>query len=335
MIELDGSGGGGQVLRSALAFAALTGEPFHATGIRGGRPEPGLRPQHLAAVELVGDVCDAAVSDAAVGSRELTFRPGPVGGGRYTAAIGTAGSVALLFDAVLPLAAAVEDPLVVVARGGTDVKWAPTMAYYRTTKLPLLRRHGLHAVVEVDRPGFYPVGGGRATLRVAPSTLSRFDLTARGAFAGARIHSLAAPALAEAEVAERQAARATARLDDAGLAAVERTVRYADADSPGSAVAVRLDYGDALAGFDALGERGTPAETVAETAVADALAFHGGTAAVDRHAADQVLPFLALAGGRMRIPEATEHVETGTGLLAAFGFEASVERDGDGVVVEA
>lgn len=333
MLEIDGSAGGGQLLRSALALSALSGEPVRLTGIRGGRPEPGLKPQHLAVVDLLASVTDADTSGYGVGTGTLTFRPGSVEAGTYSVDIGTAGSVPLLFDAVVPLATVLEEPLSVTATGGTDVTWSPTTAHYRRTKLWLLRRHGLGAAVEFDRPGFYPAGGGRATLRLFPSSLSTLELTERGPLEGARVDSLAAEALADASVADRQAATAVDRLEEGDVPVIERTVRYAKADSPGSAVAVTLEYEHGRAGFDALGERGKPSETVAREAVDAALAFEAGGAAVDRHTADQLLPFLALAGGRLRIPAVTDHVETGRHLLRAFGHELSVTAADDSVLV--
>lgn len=110
--------------------------------------------------------------------------------------IGTAGSVPLLFDAVVPLATVLEASLSVTATGGTDVTRSPTAAHYRRTKLRLLRRYGLGAAVEVDRPGFYSAGGGQATLRLFPSSLSRLELAERGTLEGSRVDSLAAEALA-------------------------------------------------------------------------------------------------------------------------------------------
>jgi len=52
MIVIDGAAGegGGQVLRTALALAMITGQPFRIERIRAGRPRPGLMRQHLTAV---------------------------------------------------------------------------------------------------------------------------------------------------------------------------------------------------------------------------------------------------------------------------------------------
>lgn len=329
MIEVDGAEGGGQLLRSALTLSVLAGEPVAISDIRGDRPEPGLRPQHLAVVGLLADLCDAEVSDAAAGTESLRFDPGELRPGRYGIDVGTAGSVTLVFDAVLPLALALEEPLVVAARGGTDVKWSPTMAHYRRVKLPLLRRQGLKAAVEETRPGFYPAGGGEATLHLAPSSLDRFDRLERGDLEGARIVSLESADLADRDVADRQARAAGTRLETADVPVLERVERTAAARSPGSAVAIRLDYGATVAGVDDLGERGRAAEDVGEDAAEAALEFHEGAGAVDRHTADQLLGFLALAGGRLRIPAVTDHVDSLRDLLETFGFEVAID-DGDG-----
>ena len=341
MLELDGSDAGGQFVRTALALSALEDEPVRLENVRGGRSTPGLRPQHLAGVEGVAAVCDAAVSGASVGAETVEFDPGEAGdgripGGTYAVDIGTAGSVTLLFDALLPLSTRLESPLSVTVTGGTDVKWSPPLDYFRHVKLPLLRAHGLAAAVEVDRRGFYPKGGGRATLHLAPSTLEPIELDSRGDLEGVRLYSTEADALADRDVATRQAAGALERLapDEDGLEVLERVETTAASACPGSALVVQLGVTAGAAGFTALGERGKPAERVGEAAADAARRFLGHDAPVDRHLADQLLVFLALAGGRVRLPAVTEHVETSLELLDSFGFDVAV-RDGATPTVEA
>lgn len=330
MNELDGSEAGGQFLRTALALAALDGDPVKIEGIRGARSTPGLRPQHRTAVRLLSEICDAEVEGASEGSTDVTFRPDEIRGGRYSVDVGTAGSLTLLFDAVLPLATRIDEPLAVTATGGTDVKWSPTVAYFRRVKLPLLREYGLQAAVEVDRRGFYPAGGGRATLWLAPSSIDPIRLTERGTPTAARVDSVATTDLADASVAERQAdaviegLEGSARDDRPELPVVERTVRSVDADSTGSAVLLRVDTETAVAGFDSLGEKGTPAEDVGQDVVDAVREFLAHDAPVDRHMGDQLAVFLALAGGRVRIPTATDHVRTVVDLLRSFGYDVSV-----------
>lgn len=326
MLDIDGADGGGQMLRSALSLAALTDTPVRIENVRGDRPTPGLRPQHLAAVEVLAELCDATVEGAALESTSLTFKPGE---DRQTAVetdIATAGSVTLLFDTVLPLCLRWPEQIRVRATGGTDVKWAPTVAYYRRVKLPLLARFGLDAAVALETTGFYPAGGGEATLRANPSTVSPIQIDARGSLDTVGVYSKAATALEDQEVADRQADHASERLGDAGYDVQVQQASYVDTACPGSSLLLRGTYAHSLAGFDALGERGLPSEEVADGAVEAFLAFDETAAALDPHMADQLLVFLALAGGRVRIPRVTDHVETNLDVLAAFGADVSLRR---------
>ncbi|MEF8860178.1 MAG: RNA 3'-terminal phosphate cyclase [Haloarculaceae archaeon] len=334
MLDLNGSEGGGQLVRTALACSALTGQPFRMTGVRGARPSPGLRPQHLAAIRAVTAVCDAAVSGAEEESEELQFDPGPVADGEYEVAVGTAGSVPLVFDAVLPVAYGLSEPLDLRATGGTDVKWAPTADHYRTVKLPIVRRAGLEAEMTVRRRGFYPGGGGEATLSLSPSEPRELELLDRGPLRSVTVTSVAAESLAEAEVAERQAEAAVETLEALDPSVVvEPTVEYAESDSPGSAVLVRAEYEGSLAGFDALGERGRPAEEVGRAAAGAFARFEAGDpceAAVDEYTADQLVLPLAVAGGEATVPRITDHVATNVEVVRSFGADVRVVEAGAG-----
>ena len=322
MLELDGSEGGGQLVRTALACSALTGEAFRMAGVREERPNPGIRPQHLAAIEAVAAVCDAKVTGAEAGGSGFEFEPGTPTGGEYGVAVGTAGSVPLVFDSILPVGYALAEPLRLRATGGTDAKWAPTVDHQRSVKLPLVRRAGLDAGTTVERRGFYPVGGGKATLALSPAEPREIELADRGELRSVNVVSVASRSLEDAEIARRQV---DAVVDDLEVPApVESTVEYAESDSPGSAVLVRAAYERSLAGFDALGERGRPAEEVGAAAAEAFARFDAGGAAVDEHTADQLVLPLAVAGGEVAIPRVTDHVETNAGLIRAFGGDVRI-----------
>ncbi|WP_229110652.1 RNA 3'-terminal phosphate cyclase [Halapricum desulfuricans] len=333
MLTVDGADGGGQLLRTSLSLAVITDTSVRIESIRGSRPEPGLKPQHLAAVELLAEYCDADLEGAALGSEALVFEPGDMRRHTLSADIETAGSVTLLLDTVLPLATVLDDPLTVTATGGTDVKWSPPVAYLRHVKLPLLARFGLDAELEVDRVGFYPKGGGEVTLRLSLSSLSPIDLGARGSLRAVDVYSTASADLEASDVADRQADRVFERLGETGVPPGERTVRYAETRSTGSSLVVRARYDRTLAGFDALGEPGRPSEAVADLAVEDFEQFRETDAAVDRHMADQLLVFLAIAGGRVVVPERTDHVRTHRSVLSEFGYDVSIDSGDETVLL--
>jgi RNA 3'-terminal phosphate cyclase (ATP) len=330
-LELDGSEGGGQLLRTALTLSCLKGRPFEMTGVRADRPTTGLRPQHLACVDAAAALTGATVEGADVGAERLAFAPAHAPRGDVTVDVGTAGSVALVFDTVLPLAAGVDDPVSVTASGGTDVKWAPTFDFFRGVKLPLLARAGLAATVTLQRRGFYPTGGGRATLHVAPSTLRPLDVRARGdPDLVASVHAVGARDLADADVCERALERVYERLS---ISVTETHATYAETDCPGFALLLSVS-GETRAGFDALGERGVPAEDVADDVVEAFETWRDGPGAVDEHLADQLVVPLALAGGVVAAPRATSHLRTNLSLVDAFGYDLRVRSENGGVAVE-
>jgi RNA 3'-terminal phosphate cyclase (ATP) len=79
MMLIDGSQGegGGQILRTSLALALVTGQPFRMERIPAKRQKPGLLKHHLRAVEAAKIVGCAEVTGASLGSQTLEFKPGP------------------------------------------------------------------------------------------------------------------------------------------------------------------------------------------------------------------------------------------------------------------
>src|SRR4051812_25452296 len=136
LVTLDGSEGegGGQILRTALTLSLLTGRPFRIVKIRANRDKPGLRPQHLTAVEAAAALGEAEVVGASVGSRDLTFRPGRYEPRDLTIDIGTAGATALVLQTLhLPLALRADRPVRITLAGGTFNEKAPSFPFLATT----------------------------------------------------------------------------------------------------------------------------------------------------------------------------------------------------------
>lgn len=331
MHEIDGSAGGGQIIRTAVSLSALTGEAIRIEDVRGERPNEGLRAQHLAAVEAAAALCDATVEGDEHGSETLEFDPGEVTADDVTVEVGTAGSVALVCDTVLPLATAIDEPASVTVTGGTDVEWSPPVDYLRHVKLPLLAAAGVDGAFSVERRGFYPVGGGQVTLKIGPSDISPLSLSERGDLRRVEIYSVAEAELEAPDVAGRQAAAAADGLPDG--VPTPTAASYVESDCVGSSLVLAAVYEQSRAGFTALGEAGKPSEEVAAEAVADFQRFHDGTAAVDAHLADQLMVYLAVAGGEILAPERTAHVETNRGVIETFGFELETAERERGLVI--
>jgi len=317
MLHLDGSygEGGGQILRSALALSALLGVPVRIEHIRAGRPKPGLRPQHLTAVRALAVLTRAEVAGAELNSQQLTFRPRAPQPGQYLFDVaektGSAGSVTLLAQALLPPLLKASQSSSLILRGGTHVAWSPPAHYLLHVFLPALATLGARVQMTLERWGWYPRGGGEVRLEITPTPrLTGVEWRTPPPFSVFR--AISAASKLPAHVRERQAARLQARL---GQQLAVETLAAGGLD-PGSMV---LLWGP-RAGFDALGARGKPAEQVADE-VADAyLAFAARQAAVDRHLADMLVLYLAQARGPSALvtPEITRHLLTNLWVIEQF-----------------
>jgi RNA 3'-terminal phosphate cyclase (ATP) len=317
MLSLDGSfgEGGGQILRTALSLAALTGAPVRIERIRAGRSKPGLRPQHLTAVQAVARISQAEVTGAHLGSQALTFRPRTLKGGHYRFDVaettGSAGAVTLIAQALLPPLLKAESTATVILKGGTHVPWSPPAHYLSHVFLPALAAMGAEVEMTLERWGWYPRGGGEVRLAIRPArTLTGVQWLTPGASSAFR--ALSAAAKLPEHVARRQAARLAARLDEA----VPVEIIPAGGQDPGSLVFL---WGP-QAGFAALGARGKPAEQVADEVAEAYLIFRESGAALDRHLADQVLIYLALAEGpsNLTIEAVTPHLLTNVWVIEQF-----------------
>ncbi|MEW6722701.1 MAG: RNA 3'-terminal phosphate cyclase, partial [Candidatus Micrarchaeota archaeon] len=169
-IEIDGSygEGGGQIIRTALTLSAITQKAVRIMNIRANRPNPGLQPQHLTACRAVRSICRGTLGAAEVGSRGISFEPGPIVGGKYDFDIGTAGSVTLVAQTVLPILLFAEKGSEVRITGGTHVMKSPSYDYFERVFVPALKNFGVEAGCRMLKPGYYPRGGGVMEFSVEP-----------------------------------------------------------------------------------------------------------------------------------------------------------------------
>jgi len=327
MIELDGSRGegGGQILRSALSLAMVTGQAFRIARIRAGRPKPGLLRQHLVAVQAATQICGATVTGDALGSTVLEFTPGPVRGGNYGFAIGSAGSCTLVLQTVLPALLRAGQASTLKLSGGTHNPFAPPAHFLQRAFLPLLAKMGARVDLGIERCGFYPAGGGELSVRVEPCcALGSLHLETRGAIV--RIYAESLVAGVPAKVAQRELAAVQTAL---GLGDDALFIRGLSPDQgPGNVLLLTCEHEHVSEVVVAFGERGVSAEQVAARAVAEMRGYLATTAAVGEHLADQLLLPMALAGaGSFTTLAPSGHSLTNAEVIEKFlpvhiGFES-------------
>ncbi len=336
MVRIDGSQGegGGQILRSSLSLAAITGQELEIYNVRAGRKKPGLAAQHVTCCVAVAQVCGGRVHGAELGSQTVSLSPGTTTGGEYEFDVAqvrpSAGSACLVLQSVLPVLALAPQSSHVVIKGGTDVPWSPVYAYLANTFALALSGFGVELALRRPGAGFYPVGKGRIEAKIAPaSTLSPIGFTQRGELRRAVVASTVADELPE-HILKRQNYAAVKLLAAEGLE-VNTEEYYLCSESPGTSCVVSLSYESGHAGFTALGKRGMPAEKVGSQAGSEALEFMRSEATVDRRLADQLLLYMVMARGRseFRTTQVTEHLRTNAAVARQLtGAEINIEEDG-------
>jgi len=307
-------------LRTALALSAVTGQAMRVHDIRAGRDKPGLAPQHLAAARAVAAVCGAIVEGLELGSRQISFSPGRLRGGRYRFDVGTAGSVTLVLQALLPVMIATADGFEVNVTGGTDVRAAPPIDYLRKVLLAHLARMGAEVELTVVRRGYYPAGGGQVHVRVRPGRVRPCHIDTAGELR--EVAGLAHVARLRPDIATRMRDAVVSRLPKpvaSVLSIEERVLADDEAAGPGGAIVVWATCAHSMLGAGRVAERGKRAQDLGAAVGEELAADLESGAGVDVHAADQLLVYLALAGGgafTARTP--SSHAQTAMWLIEQF-----------------
>lgn len=318
MIVIDGSEGegGGQILRTSLALSLVTQQSFRMERIRAKRQKPGLLRQHLTAVEAAKTVGCAEATGAALNSQTLEFNPGPVTPGNYRFAVGTAGSATLVFQTVLPALLTASGHSTLTLEGGTHNPLAPPFDFLARSFIPLIHRMGPAVSLELRARGFYPAGGGRFHARIEPvKRLTPITLMERGVIRSRRATVWLSKL--SSEIAERELAIVRDELRWQADDCTVQTVAYPK--GPGNALVLEIEAEHVSAIFTGFGERGRPAEEVAQEAIETAKVWLAADVPVDEHLADQLLLQMALAGrGSFRTTKPSLHLTTNVAIIQRF-----------------
>ncbi len=316
LISLDGSylEGGGQIIRTAIGLSAVTGKPCRIFNIRKGRPNPGLKAQHLKGIEAVAKLCNAKTKGFDINSTEIEFYPDKLSYQPLKINVGTAGAITLVLQSLFIPAAHTDKELIFEIEGGTHVKWAPSIDYFEQIFCRFLKIMGIDTSIEIIKHGFYPAGGGNVKVTIKPGKLKQINLTERGNYIRTDVFSVASKNLEKSKVVERQIQGA-----EKLIKTTYHVTRYVDSVSTGSAVHMHSHYKNTALGAYFLGEKVMPAEKVGENCASLLKTQMDSGACLDKWMADQILPYMALAGNsKVTISEVTNHVKTNIWVIEKF-----------------
>jgi RNA 3'-phosphate cyclase len=328
MIEIDGSDGGGQMLRTAIALSTCTDRPFKMVNIRKTRPSPGLKNQHLECLNAMQKLSDCKIGDAFLGSETITFIPGKFKGGKKSIDIGTADSITLLMQSILLPSIFFKKRTKLEIIGGTDVSWSPSIDYFKEVLVPFLRPFA-NINVTVKKRGYYPAGQGIVEILIKPNSEEIkpiFDLTRKRKLLHVKGISHCSLDLEKAKVAERQARGVKMRLSKLPCNIAIHT-EYCNTVSTGSGItlwAYSSDEPDVMefpivVGSDMLGEKGIHAEEIGKRCAENLMKFIESKGVIDIHLTDQILPFLSLNRGSKFLSEhITEHTINNALIIEKF-----------------
>jgi RNA 3'-phosphate cyclase len=318
MIILDGSEGGGQMLRTALAMSTITLKPFRMINIRKTRPNPGLKKQHLACIKAYEHLFNCKVIGKSLGNEEIEFYPGKLKSKKIDIDIETAGSITLFLQSLLLPCFLDGNNITIKIKGGTDVKWSMPFDYFSEVVLPYFKKFAEYKLFLLKR-GFYPEGQGEVELKIIKHNLiniKEIDLTKNFKLECIKGVSIASKNLEKRNVSERQSHSALNNLLKLKITKKIET-KYYDTNSTRSAITLWaiFSYNDDVdlfnpirIGSDALGEKNKTSENIGEEASKKMINIIKEGFSCDEHLADNLIPILALLGGKIKTNKITQHV---------------------------
>ncbi len=334
MLTIDGSygEGGGQILRTTLALSMINGMKVKVENIRANRPNPGLSYQHLMAVKASSEICDAETEGVKKGSDQIIFDPGELKGGTYKFDIGTAGSVTLLLQAIIPPALSAQNKVTLKVSGGTDVKWSPPYDYFENVFLELVRSMNGKIDTELIKRGHYPKGGGEIKVDIEPSDLKKLAFQDEGNNIS-KVEGRAFVTDLPDHIAERMKKEALKEFLEIDT---DISISKYNSPSPGTGI-VLWTRGNRVLGKGRLGEKGVPAEKVGKKTAEELKEEIVSDVDLDTNAADQIIPFLPICEGSgiFTTRKITDHLKTNIWVTNKFHEDdiELIEKD-DRVVIK-
>ncbi len=184
---------------------------------------------------------------------------------------------------------------------------------------------GIKIEINILKRGYYPEGGAKVEVIIHPSKLKSLNLTERGNFNKILVISGASDLLKGKKVAERQLAGIREVLGKLKLPTEEK-IEYYQAQCPGSQICLIAEFENTVIGTDNLGKLGKRAEDVGKEAALELLKEQKSAACLDKHLADQILPYMALTSdqSQVAVSEITNHCKTNAWVIEKF-FDGTFE----------
>lgn len=319
MIEIDGSIGGGQIIRTSLSLSSLTGKPFKIINIRGKRENTGLRNQHLTAVNAMAEICGAQVKGNEIGSTTLEFIPSEVVANKYKFDIGTAGSTTLVLQTILPVLIMADKKSIIEIIGGTANPLAPPALEIKEVFLWYLKKLGINVHLEIIQEGFYPKGGGIIKVVINPcNELKELNLTKRDELdVKVNVFGVCSKDLKDKNISKRLIKGFSINFPIKYKMHYEEL--YVDSISSGVYIHVNYETINSKLGMTLLGEKGKKSEDLGCECARLLLSEIKSEAIVDFYNADQLLIYIALKGsGSIKVSHITDHMKTNINIIEKF-----------------
>ena len=194
--------------------------------------------------------------------------------------------------------------------------------------------------------GYYPKGNGNVEIKISPKfklnefesfrqflinlrdKIQKFDLTEQGFLIQIKGISHASKDLENARVAQRQAHSAQLVLAKKFSVPIKITSEYQETDSTGSGITLWAifskkqedidEFNPIRIGADTLGEKSKKSEEIGEECAKKLISEIESKAPVDPHLCDQLLPFLALVGGKIKASKITDHSKSNIYAIEQF-----------------
>lgn len=339
MLEINGAygEGGGQILRNAVAFSVLTNKPIKVTNIRENRPNPGIKAQHYIAIKSISDIFNADVQGFEIGSSELVFKPGKIKPGVYKFDVGTAGSISLVFQAIILACMEAKEQVTISLCGGTDVKSSPSWDYFENIYIPLIKKMGVTVFPQLLTRGYYPRGGGEATITVYPfEKLKPLKLSSEEEFTQIE-GNINISNLADNIVTKINHTIIKNLLKNNFKASI--SIDKKSSLSPGVGATLWARSKKTILGSSVIGEKSMSSEELGQSVTMNLLKEIQSDATLDVHAFDQILPFMVLAkkNGKSicRISKFSNHASTSMWLVKKFfDVDFKITQSEDNISVE-